>query len=309
MSTPFVANATKPTYFQIQAGKLDQQVNAFIKTHDKDGDKALSFDEVQKAGGLTGSIKFKSNNLTMLRSMWSAIAGPSNTLNAKEYAQYLITLDSNQDTQITQREADSVFAKWTKQITKTPQTALKSIYQELVQKGQKFGIESIFDNTEEEALALGKVPSAPSVQKPSVESLTSNSTPSSTEGFPTFQPLDLTTPLTDTVSPFLITPLPITNTNVTPVFNTNVQGPSITLQDFMNVHATRNQPYINPNYLNAVMGNSTNTNTISSLFGQQMGQTTQTSLMNELIASMLRSNPNMLSEFGGRIDTLELPTV
>ena len=40
-----------------------------------------------------------------------------------------------------------------------------------------------------------------------------------------------------------------------------------------------------------------------------MGQTTQTSLMNELIASMLRSNPNMLSEFGGRIDTLELPTV
>jgi len=88
-----------------------------------------------------------------------------------------------------------------------------------------------------------------------------------------------------------------------------VQGPSITLRDFMNVHATRNQPYINPNYLNAVMGNSTNTNTISSLFGQQMGQTTQTSLMNELIASMLRSNPNMLSEFGGRIDTLELPTV
>ncbi|MFN7310306.1 MAG: hypothetical protein ACK5T0_02960 [Vampirovibrionales bacterium] len=306
MSMLWGTDVSKPTYFQIQAGKLDQQVNAFIETHDKDGDKALSFNEVIAAGGLTGSVDFKASTSALTKSMWAAVSGPSNTVNAKEYAQYLISLDANQDTQITQDEADALSEKWTKQITKTPQTALKSIYQELVSTGQKFGIESIFDNAKEEELALGKSPTeapSPVTREKQLSSTTS------TAGMPTFQPLDLTTPLTDTVSPFLANPNVFDNTNMAPAFTPAVQGPSITLQDFMNVHATRNQPYINPNYLNAVMGNSTNTNTISSLFGQQMGQTTQTSLMNELIASMLRSNPNMLSEFGGRIDTLELPTV
>jgi hypothetical protein len=110
MSTPRGANATKPTYFQIQAGKLDQQVTAFIDKHDTDGDHALSLDEVREAGGLTNPTKFKSNSLAMTQSLWKAISGPSNTINAKEYAQYLILLDADQNTQITQREVDA--AAW-----------------------------------------------------------------------------------------------------------------------------------------------------------------------------------------------------
>ncbi len=178
--------ATKPTYFQIQAGKLDEHVTTFVDANDLNGDKALSFEEVVKAGGLTDSVDFKSSTHALTKSMWAAIAGPTNTVNAKEYAQYLISLDANQDTQITQAEADTLSNKWANIIVATPQTALKSIYQELVSTGQKFGIEAIFKSTEEEALALGISSAGPPSPVTWENPLQSSAT--STVSIPSFQP-------------------------------------------------------------------------------------------------------------------------
>ena len=294
MSTPWGANATKPTYFQIQAGKLDQQVTAFIDKHDTDGDHALSLDEVREAGGLTNPTKFKSNSLAMTQSLWKAISGPSNTINAKEYAQYLILLDADQNTQITQREVDALFSTWTNHINTKPQTALKNIYQELVSVGQKFGITSFFQNAEEEAFALGeplKKPTSPTeIRKPSISPLTSSPKPTQNVGMPSFRPLDLTTPFIDTVSPFLITPIAPNNTNVATQTNTNSPYSNLTVQDFMSAHANQNQPYINPQYLEAVNTSLTNNNSLSNIFGGFTGSSLPSQWVNSFIASKSASN-------------------
>ena len=274
MNTSAGAKTTQPTYFQIQAGKLDEQVKAFIAANDRDGDNALSLDEALKAGGLTGSVKFKVNHSSMTQSLWAAITGPSNTLNAKEYAQYLITLDANQDTQITQDEMNGVFSRWTKIITNTPKTALKSIYQELVRTGQQFGIESIFDNAEEEALAFGTTltkSTLPAVLKKPVLS-SSASMSSQNVGMPTFKPLALMPPSGDTVSPFLINvgiPMNLTPTTA----NTDMQGPRITLQDIKKTYDVKNKPYINAAILESMATQYDQATTSPSLFdmyGQYM---------------------------------------
>jgi hypothetical protein len=294
MSTPWGANATKPTYFQIQAGKLDQQVTAFIDKHDTDGDHALSLDEVREAGGLTNPTKFKSNSLAMTQSLWKAISGPSNTINAKEYAQYLILLDADQNTQITQREVDALFSTWTNHINTKPQTALKNIYQELVSVGQKFGITSFFQNAEEEAFALGeplkKPPSTTEIRKPSISPVTTSPKPTKNVGMPSFRPLDLTTPFIDTVSPFLITPIAPNNTNIATQTNTNSPYSNLTVQDFMSVHASQNQPYINPQYLGAVNTSLTSNNSLSNIFGGFTGSSLPSQWVNSFIASKSASN-------------------
>lgn len=301
MSTLLGTNSSQPNYFQIQAGKLDAQVLAFIEANDLNGDKALSFEEVQKAGGLTDSVKFRSNNMALARSVWAAISGPNDTINAKEYAQYLITLDSNQDTKITQSEANAVFSKWTKQITKTPQTALKSIYQEMVSTGQKFGIEAIFKSTEEEALALGISSAEPPSPVTSKNSLQSSAT--STVGIPSFQPLNLNIPSSDAISPFLADLTVPSNTNVAPAFNPFMKEPSITVQDFMNVHADQNQPYINTDYLNAITASTTNSSTLSTMYAPYMASNSYNSMLRQFMTWMSMPNSSTLPIFGASSQT------
>ena len=154
-----------PKYFQIQAGKLDQQAKAFILKNDTDKDGELSQAEVKAAGGLTPGIRSKVASASIAASLWAGVSGPSGGIGAKEYAQFLIALDFDQDGKITQDESDATTASWSKFIQANPTIAHQAIYAALVQKGNDYELnDKIQDNSEEEqlaeALANGKDPSS-----------------------------------------------------------------------------------------------------------------------------------------------------
>ncbi len=278
MSTSLGGIATPPTFFQLQTGKLDAQVKAFIDAHDQDGDNALSSEEASQAGSLTGTVAFKFTNNSLNKALWAAIAGPSNTLNAKEYAQYLITLDVNRDGKITQDEANAISTKWANTLTKAPNNGVKSLYQELVRTGQQFAIEAIFSNTEEERQAFGstlsKSPpksvnstSAPSIKLPLVSS--SDSPTPETEPLVDVSTLPLNTSLFDQIlAPF------------------NFTGNTLKLEQFKKIHAQQNKVYINPDYLAAVTASTGKQSTLQSLYGQYMAPSMYGSLVNQVKEKM-----------------------
>jgi hypothetical protein len=274
MSTSLGTIANPPTYFQLQTGKLDAQVKAFIDAHDQDGDNALSSEEASQAGSLTGTVAFKPTNNSLNKALWAAMAGPSNTLNAKEYAQYLITLDVNKDGKITQNEANAISTKWANTLTKAPKNGVKSLYQELVQTGKAFGIETIFNNATEERQAFGSTDtksspkpvnktSAPSITLPLVSSLDSPT--------PETEPLDDVSTLLEKTTLFdqILAPF-------------NFTGNPLKLEQFKKVHAQQNKVYINPDYLAAVSASTANQSTVQSLFGQYMAPSMYSTLVNQV---------------------------
>ena len=278
MSTSLGTIANPPTYFQLQTGKLDAQVKAFIDAHDQDGDNALSSEEASQAGSLTGTVAFKSTNNSLNKALWAAMAGPSNTLNAKEYAQYLITLDVNKDGKITQNEANAISTKWANTLTKAPKNGVKSLYQELVQTGKAFGIETIFNNATEERQAFGSTDtksspkpvnktSAPSITLPLVSSLDSPT--------PETEPLDDVSTLLEKTTLFdqILAPF-------------NFTGNTLKLEQFKKVHAEQNKVYINSDYLAAVSATTGKQSTLQSLYGQYMAPSMYSTLVNQVTEKM-----------------------
>ncbi|MFN9691833.1 MAG: hypothetical protein ACK551_07035 [Vampirovibrionales bacterium] len=161
-----------PKFFQIQAGKLDQQAKAFILKNDTNKDGELSQAEVQAAGGLTPGVRSKVSSASIATSLWAGVSGPGGGIGAKEYAQFLVALDFDRDGKITQDESDATMASWSNFIQENPTVAHSSIYSALVQKGKEIGLDKVLDNSEEEQLAedlaIGKNPSSTTPTKPPV---------------------------------------------------------------------------------------------------------------------------------------------
>jgi hypothetical protein len=161
-----------PKFFQIQAGKLDQQAKAFILKNDTNKDGELSQAEVQAAGGLTPGVRSKVSSASIATSLWAGVSGPGGGIGAKEYAQFLVALDFDRDGKITQDESDATMTSWSNFIQAYPTVAHSSIYSALVQKGKEIGLDKVLDNSEEEQLAedlaIGKNPSRTTPTKPPV---------------------------------------------------------------------------------------------------------------------------------------------
>ncbi len=161
-----------PKFFQIQAGKLDQQAKAFILKNDANKDGELSQAEVQAAGGLTPGVRSKVSSASIATSLWAGVSGPGGGIGAKEYAQFLVALDFDRDGKITQDESDATMTSWSNFIQANPTVAHSSIYSALVQKGKEIGLDKVLDNSEEEQLAEdlanGKNPSSTTPTKPPV---------------------------------------------------------------------------------------------------------------------------------------------
>ena len=153
MSMNIGGSSAAPRFFQIQAGKLDQQAKDFILKNDTNKDGELSQAEVQAAGGLTPGVRSSVPSASIAASLWAGVSGPSNGIGAKEYGQFLVALDFDRDGKITQEESDATMASWAKFIQANPKIAHSSIYSALVQKGKEIGLDKVLDNSEEEKLA------------------------------------------------------------------------------------------------------------------------------------------------------------
>jgi hypothetical protein len=74
-----------------------------ISLHDTNKDGEISLDEAIKGPGLTGE---KKNTYTAedAKALWASISGPTGTLSARDYAQYLLYLDKDANGELTEQE-------------------------------------------------------------------------------------------------------------------------------------------------------------------------------------------------------------
>ena len=172
MSMNIGGSSASPRFFQIQAGKLDQQAKDFILKNDTNKDGELSQAEVQAAGGLTPGVRSRVSSASTAASLWAGVTGPSGGIGAKEYAQFLVALDFDRDGKVTQDESDATMASWSKFIEANPKVAHSSIYAALVKLGNDIGLDKVLDNSDEEAvadaLANGRDPSTLGSKTPPV---------------------------------------------------------------------------------------------------------------------------------------------
>jgi hypothetical protein len=147
----------QPT-FQLQNGQLDVQAKQFIKQFDTDLDGSLSQAEVAKSSGLMGAVQTKVTSPQLAQALWASIAGPSNTINAKEYAYLLLMVDDDQNGMITQAEADDYITMRAGTFQSMGvKEGVQGIYKALALGGDPFGLDKVFGTTEEEQLAMGGI--------------------------------------------------------------------------------------------------------------------------------------------------------
>ena len=152
-------SVNRQPYFQLQNGKLDVQAKQFIKQFDTDLDGSLSQEEVSKSSGLMGAVQTKVTSPQLAQALWASIAGPTNTINAKEYAAFLLTVDgANVDGIITQAEADDWVNRASQAVqAKSPGVnTVARVYNNMMTNGNNVGLDKAFGTTKEEQLALGK---------------------------------------------------------------------------------------------------------------------------------------------------------
>lgn len=155
----------QPT-FQLQNGQLDVQAKQFIKQFDTDLDGSLSQEEVGKSSGLMGAVQTKVTNAQLAQALWASIAGPTNTINAKEYAAFLLTVDGDQNGMITQAEADAYVANGSQAFKNLGLTeGVKGMYQTIISNGNQVGLDKAFGTTQEEQFALGETTEKPPVDE------------------------------------------------------------------------------------------------------------------------------------------------
>ena len=153
----------KPPTFQLQNGQLDVQAKQFIKQFDTDLDGSLSQEEVSKSSGLMGAVQTKVSSPQLAQALWASIAGPTNTINAKEYAAFLLRVDGVKDGTpngtITQAEADD----WLNRASQAVQAesggvnAIVRNYNNTMSNGNQLGLDKAFGTTQEEQIALGEI--------------------------------------------------------------------------------------------------------------------------------------------------------
>ncbi len=158
MSMNLQSFGTQP-YFQMQQGKLDVQAKQFIQQFDTDLDGSLSQAELKKSTGLLGPVQTKVSSPQLAQALWASIAGPSNTINAKEYAAFLLRLDdANVDGIITQAEADDWVNRASQAVqAKSPGVnTVARVYNNMITNGNQVGLDQAFGTTQEEQFALGQ---------------------------------------------------------------------------------------------------------------------------------------------------------
>jgi hypothetical protein len=147
----------QPT-FQLQNGQLDVQAKQFIKQFDTDLDGSLSQEEVGKSSGLMGAVQTKVSSPQLAQALWASIAGPTNTINAKEYAAFLLGVDADRNGMITQAEADAYVAHGSQAFKNLGlKEGVKGMYQTIISNGNQVGLDKAFGTTEEEQFALEEV--------------------------------------------------------------------------------------------------------------------------------------------------------
>ena len=150
-----------PAYFQLQNGQLDVQAKQLIQQFDTDLDGSLSQIEIAKSPGLLGTVKGKVNSPQLAQALWASIAGPSNTINAKEYSTFLLRLDADRNGVITQAESDAYISRDAQTFQNMGvQEGVRSIYTTLVSGGNQLGLGQVFGTTQEEQFALAYTPQA-----------------------------------------------------------------------------------------------------------------------------------------------------
>jgi hypothetical protein len=152
----------QPT-FQLQNGQLDVQAKQFIKQFDNDLDGSLSQEEVVKSSGLMGAVQTKVSSPQLAQALWASIAGPTNTINAKEYAAFLLRVDGMKDGVpngvITQDEVDDWLNRASQAVqAKSPGVnAVARNYNNTMSNGNQLGLDKVFGTSEEEQLAMGEI--------------------------------------------------------------------------------------------------------------------------------------------------------
>ena len=154
-------SVNRQPYFQLQNGKLDVQAKQFIKQFDTDLDGSLSQEEVSKSSGLMGAVQTKVSSPQLAQALWASIAGPSNTINAKEYAALLLGVDADRNGMITQFEADAWVKKDTETFKLWGADGVQDIYKGRISNGNQVGLDQAFGITKEEQFALGETTKEP----------------------------------------------------------------------------------------------------------------------------------------------------
>jgi hypothetical protein len=113
MITNNFAYNNAPTF---KINKLSTDSKNYISTNDTNKDGGVDFNEFQAAGGLTGDVKSKLS-VENLKAVYASFAGSDAKLDAREYGQALVYIDSRSatgsadfgDGTITQAESDKFF--------------------------------------------------------------------------------------------------------------------------------------------------------------------------------------------------------
>lgn len=163
MSMNLQSFGTQP-YFLMQQGKLDVQAKQFIQQFDTDLDGSLSQAELKKSTGLLGPVQTKVSSPDLAQALWASVAGPTNTINAKEYASFLLIVDADQNGMITQAEA-SRFVREADQVLRKAglQNGVKDIYTSMALNSKQAGSDQVFGTTQEEQFALDETSEKPTV--------------------------------------------------------------------------------------------------------------------------------------------------
>jgi hypothetical protein len=121
MTTINPASSVAPTF---KINKLSTDAKNYISTNDTSKDGVVDFNEFQAAGGLTGDVKSKLTPEN-LKAVYASFAGSDNLMDAREYGQVLVYIDSRSESKdpdygngtISQVESDKFYDEMVEVIT------------------------------------------------------------------------------------------------------------------------------------------------------------------------------------------------
>jgi hypothetical protein len=147
MTTINPASSNAPTF---KINKLSTDAKNYISTNDANKNGGVDFNEFQAAGGLTGDVKSKLS-VENLKAVYTSFAGSDNLMDAREYGQALVYIDSRSakddadygNGTITQAESDKFYQELEDVNQGDAQFGALLNYKNITSQGTALGLDAI----------------------------------------------------------------------------------------------------------------------------------------------------------------------